>query len=144
MLIRSQGTTLLQIFCDLLLYSQVIFKGMRVADDTLERNSKCEWVNSFSCGVFERSSTISIIFEIIFEMGCFLLNNNNSQSTISQNIALLSLCVILLQMQGVNHVYYTSRADSWFWLVKGHGLIVMISSLLSDRLLPLTAHEIVE
>ena len=34
MLIRSQATTLLQIFCELLLYSQVIFKIMRVADDT--------------------------------------------------------------------------------------------------------------
>ena len=33
MLIRSQATTLLQIFCELLLYSQVIFKIMRVADD---------------------------------------------------------------------------------------------------------------
>ena len=43
-----------------------------------------------------------------------------------------------------NFVYYTSRKDSWFWLVKGHGLIVMISSLLSDRLLSLTAYEIVE
>ena len=44
MLIRSQGTTLLQIFCDLLLYSQVIFKSIRVADDTFKRNSECEWV----------------------------------------------------------------------------------------------------
>ena len=45
MLIRSQATTLLQMFCELLLYSQVILKGMRVADDTFWRNSKCEWVN---------------------------------------------------------------------------------------------------
>ena len=44
MLIRSQGTTLLQIFCELKLYSQVIFKSMRVADDTFKRNSECEWV----------------------------------------------------------------------------------------------------
>ena len=36
MLIRSQTTTLLQIFYELLLYSQVIFKSMRVADDTSE------------------------------------------------------------------------------------------------------------
>ena len=33
-MIRSQITTLLQIFCYLLLYSKVIFKRMRVADDT--------------------------------------------------------------------------------------------------------------
>ena len=46
MLIRSQATTLLQIFCELLLYYQVIFKGMRVADDTFWLNSKCEWVNT--------------------------------------------------------------------------------------------------
>ena len=32
--IRSQTTTPLQIFCELSLYSQVIFKSMRVADDT--------------------------------------------------------------------------------------------------------------
>ena len=40
--------------------------------------------------------------------------------------------------------YYTSCEDSRFWLMEGHGLIVMISSLLSDRLLSLTAYEIVE
>ena len=34
MLIRSQTKTLLQIYCELSLYSQVIFKSMRVADDT--------------------------------------------------------------------------------------------------------------
>ena len=34
MLIKSQATTLLQIYCELLLYSQDIFKSMKVADDT--------------------------------------------------------------------------------------------------------------
>ena len=34
MLKRSQTTTLLQIFCELLLYSQVILKSMKVADGT--------------------------------------------------------------------------------------------------------------
>ena len=48
MLIRSQTTTLLQIFCELLLYSPVIFKSMRVADITFWRNSKCEWVKEES------------------------------------------------------------------------------------------------
>ena len=33
-LIRSQTTILVQIFCELSLYSQVIFKSMIVADDT--------------------------------------------------------------------------------------------------------------
>ena len=41
MLFISQTTTSLQIFCELSLYSQVIFKSIRVADDTFERNS---WV----------------------------------------------------------------------------------------------------
>ena len=36
MLIGSQTTTLLQIFCEPSLYSQVIFKSMRVADDTFQ------------------------------------------------------------------------------------------------------------
>ena len=35
MLTRRQTTTLLQIFCELLLYSQVIFKSMKVADNIL-------------------------------------------------------------------------------------------------------------
>ena len=39
MLIRNQITTLLQIFCDLSLYSQVIFESMRIADDTLSRGN---------------------------------------------------------------------------------------------------------
>ena len=43
MFITSQTRTLLQIFCDFLLYSKDIFKNMRVAD-TFYRNSKCEWV----------------------------------------------------------------------------------------------------
>ena len=44
MLTRSQTTTLLQILSELTLYSQVMFKSMKVADDTFLRNSKCEWV----------------------------------------------------------------------------------------------------
>ena len=42
------------------------------------------------------------------------------------------------------YFYHTSLVDSWFWLVKGHGLIVMFSSILSDRLLSLTVYEIIE
>ena len=44
MLIRRQTTNLLQIFCELSLYTQVIFKSMRVADDTFQITSECEWV----------------------------------------------------------------------------------------------------
>ena len=44
MLIRSHTTTLPQIFGELLLHSQVIFKNMRVPDDTFWWNWKCEWV----------------------------------------------------------------------------------------------------
>ena len=43
MLIRSQTTTLLQIFYEILLCSQVIFKSMEKADDTFQRNSECQW-----------------------------------------------------------------------------------------------------
>ena len=34
MLIRGETTYLLQIFCELLLYSQAIFKSLEVADNT--------------------------------------------------------------------------------------------------------------
>ena len=44
-MIRSQTTTLLQISYEILLCSQVIFKSMKVADDTFQRNSECLWVN---------------------------------------------------------------------------------------------------
>ena len=50
MLNRSQTTTFLQIFYELLLYSQVILKSMRVADDILEGVSECEWVNPYAAG----------------------------------------------------------------------------------------------
>ena len=42
MLISSKSTTLLQIFCELSLDSQVIVKSMRVADDTFKSDSECE------------------------------------------------------------------------------------------------------
>ena len=41
---QKRTTTLLQISCNLSLYSQAIFKSKREADDTFERNSKHEWV----------------------------------------------------------------------------------------------------
>ena len=44
MFIRILQTTLLQIFCKNLLYFQVIFKSMKIADDTFLGNSECEWV----------------------------------------------------------------------------------------------------
>ena len=47
MLKKSQPTTLLQIFSELLLYSQVILKSIRVADNTSEGISECEWVNDY-------------------------------------------------------------------------------------------------
>ena len=45
MLIRSR-TTILQLLCEFLLHSQVIFKSRKVADDTFSRNSQCQWVKS--------------------------------------------------------------------------------------------------
>ena len=44
MLIRYQTPSLLQIFSEHVPYSEVIFKSMRVADDTSKSNSECEWV----------------------------------------------------------------------------------------------------
>ena len=46
MSIKSQTTTPLQIFCELLLYSKVLFKNIKVADDAYERSSECEWVKN--------------------------------------------------------------------------------------------------
>ena len=45
MLIRRQTTNLLQIFCEILLYFQVIFKSMKAADDISRGTRECEWVN---------------------------------------------------------------------------------------------------
>ena len=44
MLIESHTSSLVQIFCSILLYSLVISKNMKVADDTFKSNSECEWV----------------------------------------------------------------------------------------------------
>ena len=45
MLIKGQTTNLLQIFCELSLHSEVIFKSMKVADDISRGTLECEWVN---------------------------------------------------------------------------------------------------
>ena len=45
MLTRRKITTLLQIFHEPKLFSQVIFKSMRIADDTFQGNSECEQVS---------------------------------------------------------------------------------------------------
>ena len=47
MFIRILPTTLLQVFCENLLYFQVIFRSMKIADDTFLGNSECEWVNPY-------------------------------------------------------------------------------------------------
>ena len=47
MFIRILPTTLLQIFCENLLYFQVILKSMKIADDTYLGNSECEWLFSY-------------------------------------------------------------------------------------------------
>ena len=44
MLIRKETTNLLQIFCEISLHSQVIFKSMKVADDIPRGTLECEWV----------------------------------------------------------------------------------------------------
>ena len=63
MLERSQTTTLLQLFCELLLYSKVISKSMKVADDTFQRISGCEWVKFETKTFMEKN--ISLIVNII-------------------------------------------------------------------------------
>ena len=53
-MIGSQTTTLHQIFCEILLHSKVIFKSMRVAEDTFYW--KCEWDNlALPCRLIEFS-----------------------------------------------------------------------------------------
>ena len=42
MFIRILPTTLLQTFCENLLYFQVILKRMKIADDTFLGNSECD------------------------------------------------------------------------------------------------------
>ena len=46
--IRILPTTLLQIFCENVLYFQFIFKNMKIADDTFVGNSECQWVKRLS------------------------------------------------------------------------------------------------
>ena len=46
MFIRILPTTLLQIFCENLLYNQVIFRSMKIADNTFLGNPECEWVKA--------------------------------------------------------------------------------------------------
>ena len=44
MLIRTQSSTLLQIFRESMLFSLVIIKSMKVSDENFPGNSECEWV----------------------------------------------------------------------------------------------------
>ena len=57
MLTRSLTTTLLQIFFELLLYSQVISESMKVADNIFKRNSEYEWVK---IGLYISNSLVNI------------------------------------------------------------------------------------
>ena len=72
MFIRILPTTLLQIFCENLLYFNVIFKSMKIADDTFLGNSECKWVNPFVivilfCYGFENGTGIKHLpFKISF------------------------------------------------------------------------------
>ena len=58
MLIRSLTTTFLKIFCELLLNFQIIYISMRVADDTFQRNSECEWVKDSEKHSYRRLSAL--------------------------------------------------------------------------------------
>ena len=51
MLIRRQTTYLLQIFCEISLYFQVVFKSMKAADDIWRGTRECEWVNYCLCWI---------------------------------------------------------------------------------------------
>ena len=48
MSIRRQTINLLQIFCEISLHSQVIFKSMKVADDILRGTLECECVKKLA------------------------------------------------------------------------------------------------
>ena len=82
MFIRILTTTLLQIFCENLLYFQVIFKSVKIADNIYLGNSECEWVNPLM--VTEPKSVL------IFLMISFRLKHrweNISRGNVSQNTA---------------------------------------------------------
>ena len=64
MFIRILPTTLLQIFCEILLYYQVIFKSMKIADDIFLGNSECEWVN-----MVQEMTIINSLFSHPFKNG---------------------------------------------------------------------------
>ena len=69
MFIRILPTTLILIFCEILLYFQVIFKSMKIADDTFLGNSECEWVNqlapTYLATAIKAKSTLSPVLALV-------------------------------------------------------------------------------
>ena len=80
MLARSQTTILLQIFSELTLYSKVNSKSIKVADDTFQSNSKCEWVKVSLVRDIESER----VYLEIFEYWLWLKTNTLSQLNIYQ------------------------------------------------------------
>ena len=71
MFIRIFPTTLLQIFCENLLYFQVIFKSMKIAYDTFLGNSECEWVNTSSLLFRKQNDMFTMIILFLSKKTCF-------------------------------------------------------------------------
>ena len=61
MLIRTKSTTLLQIFCEFILNSKVIFKSIICPDDTGKNISRHEWVNTcvLTCYIQQKNTKVT-------------------------------------------------------------------------------------
>ena len=76
------------------------------------------------------SIVIGAIYRFLYRRICTLDSivymKNNFMLCITRDILIFNLSGLFILLS------YTSREDSWFWLVKCHGLIVMFSWLLRE------------
>ena len=115
MLIRTHKTTLLQIFCKHSLNSQVIFKSIKVADDTLYR--KCEWVKPH--GSHGRSLIQYIRLTVAYVPLCFRTYRKRCQGRLRKHLG--DLCLLAGQPGEALLHYQTcldilKSASDWLWL----------------------------
>ena len=73
MIIRSQTTTLLQIFCELSLCSQVIFKSMKVANVRFWWSLKCEWVKMVFVVIDSPLILVCLYYCVCYNFSSFLI-----------------------------------------------------------------------
>ena len=83
MFIRILPTTPLQIFCENLLYFYVIFKSMKVADDTFLGNSEWKWVNT--------TMKVNFLMKFLVNSAYYLWGNENQNADSFTSSLTLSL-----------------------------------------------------